>query len=418
MAKISQSNRPANLLRIMSPLLQSLLPFLSALSLPTLLGATKSTPPYILPPGNGPYSTTLHTTELIDTSRLDPFNSTHNRRLMISTFTPHPKTQCNQTLVPYFPPVVARVQNEILGEYDYPPIFGDFYLETCRDLQDTSTKYRYQTHQHQSQHGEFPLALLSPGLNTSRLFYSSLAQTLASHGFLVVTLDHPYDVDVCEFPNGDVIYGGRITKPADANGSTASVEHGLSVRARDASFVLDVFGVHGKGEALILGHSFGGAAAATAMLGDARFRAGVNLDGIMFGDVLNVSLGARAAPQAFVLWGSDGHNASVVSDGSWAAFWDRLEGGEFVDYAKEMSIVNSTHSSYWDLNILVDVAGIRDELTETASWLIGPIPGERVWQILGRGLSGFFWYVLGKRDEDEMFKGPVEGFPEVRILHG
>ena len=366
-------------------------------------------PPYILPQGTGPYGTTLHTTELVDTSRLDPFNSTHNRRLMISTFTPLPLAQCNHTIVPYFPLAVAAAQNQILGEYDYPAIFGDFGLNVCLSRSENRNETRDRN---------FPLALLSPGLNTTRLFYSSLAQTLSSYGFLVVTLDHPYDVDVVQFPNGDIIYGGRVTKPADANGSTASVEHALEVRARDASFVLDVLGVREYGEALIFGQSFGGAAAATAMLRDKRFRAGANLDGIMFGPVLNESLGVQVSPQAFLLWGSDGHNASADSDSSWAAFWDTLEGAEFVDYAKEMSIINSAHGSYWDLNILIDVAGIRDELSETATWLVGPIPGERVWQILVRGLSGFFWHMLGKRDEDEIFQGPVEELPEVRILHG
>jgi pimeloyl-ACP methyl ester carboxylesterase len=391
----------------MPPLLRSLLPILSTISLLILLGATNPVPPYILPQGIGPYGTTLHTTELVDASRLDPFNSTHDRRLMISTFTPIPLLQCNHTIVPYFPPAVAVVQNQILGEYDYPPIFGDFGLDVCSSTPKDRNESR-----------KFPLALLSPGLNTTRLFYSSLAQTLSSYGFLVVTLDHPYDVDVVQFPNGDIIYGGRVIKPADANGSTESVEHALEVRARDASFVLDVMGVRECGEALILGQSFGGAAAATAMLSDERFRAGVNLDGIMFGPVLNMSLGVHASPQAFLLWGSEGHNASVDSDGSWATFWDTLQGAEFVDYAKEMSIVNSAHGSYWDLNIMIDVAGIRDELSETATWLVGPILGERVWQILGRGLSSFFWHMLGKRDEDVMFQGPVEEFPEVRILHG
>ncbi|KAF1998688.1 hypothetical protein P154DRAFT_577795 [Amniculicola lignicola CBS 123094] len=77
----------------------------------------------------------------------------------------------------------------------------------------------------------------NPGLDTTPLFYNSLAQEVASHGFTVIKLDHPYDADVLAFPNGDVIYGGRVEKPV--NGNTSSVEVALKVRTHDISSVLD-----------------------------------------------------------------------------------------------------------------------------------------------------------------------------------
>ncbi|KAH0140936.1 hypothetical protein KCU67_g14693, partial [Aureobasidium melanogenum] len=40
----------------------------------------------------------------------------------------------------------------------------------------------------------------------------------------------------------------------------------------------------------MMGHSLGGATAAPAMLADNRIAAAVNLDGTMFGDVLNEGL--------------------------------------------------------------------------------------------------------------------------------
>ena len=96
----------------------------------------------------------------------------------------------------------------------------------------------------------------------------------------------------------------------------------------------------------MFGESFGGPAAATAMLHDKRIRAGVNIDGAMFGPVLNTSLGSVELniDQAFMLWGSDGHN--TMSDASWGAFWSTLKRSPRVDYAKEMSIRNSTHGTY------------------------------------------------------------------------
>lgn len=360
-----------------------------------------------LPQGTGPYRSTLEIFELVDESRLDPFNSSHLRRIMISRFDPIPAKRCKLTQVPYFTPVTAAVENEILGSYEFPKILDQFLLKVCE-------KKHHGGHKTRGYGNEFPIALFSPPLNTTRLFGSSIAQEIASHGFITITIDHPYDVDVVEFPNGDVILGGHVIKPADANGSTASVEHALEVRAQDASFVLDTLGIQEDEKVVMFGQSFGGAAVATSMLHDKRIRGGTNVDGMMFGPVLNTSLGTPERPQSFILWGSDGHN--TTTDATWGQFWATLKSSPYVDYAKEMSIVNSTHGSYWDLSVLVDAAGIRDELSETAQLLISPLQGERVSKILGKYLSSFFWHALGMKPEDEVFKGPSKEFPEVQIL--
>ncbi|KAF1848834.1 uncharacterized protein K460DRAFT_276786 [Cucurbitaria berberidis CBS 394.84] len=359
----------------------------------------------VLPQGTGPFGVSYHEFELVDSSRVDPFNASHVRRIMVSRLDPVQKSKCKLTKIPYFLPEVARVQDEILTGYDYPTgLWSRFNLEVCKPSKT----------QHSGSGDNFPIALFGPGLNTTRLFYSSLAQEVASHGFTVLTIDHPYDTDVVVFPNGDVIYGGRVTSPNKANGSTTSVEHALQVRAQDASFVLDTLGT--KKPAAIFGQSFGGAAAATSMLNDKRFRAGINFDGFMFGPVLKTPLGSPIHPQAFMLWGSDGLNSS--SEPSWTAFWDTQSKAPYVDYKKEFSIVNSTHSSYWDLNLLVDVAGIRGNLSETAQYLISPVHGPRVYEILGRYVSAFFWRALGLKKEDEVLRGKNGKFPEVKLLSG
>ena len=364
----------------------------------------------VLPRGTGPYLTSLSNEEWVDTARLDPFNSSHVRRIMVSRFDPVLPSLCRFETVPYLTPVTAATEDEILAEYDYPRgLWKRFVHESCKK---TNVRGRRQ----ENREKKWPLALFSPGLNTTRLFSSHFAQEIASHGFTVITMDHPYDTDVVEFPNGDVIFGGRVQKPE--NGSTASVDNALEVRAKDASFVLDHLGISRDcaEKAVMFGHSFGGAAAATTLLNDKRFRAGINIDGLMFGPVLNASLGTANSPQAFALWGSEGHTS--VADSTWTAFWNSLNNSAYVDYKKEFTVTNSAHGSYWDLNILVDLAGIREGLSETAQLLIGPIPGKRIWEIMGRYVPSFFWFTLGLKVEDEALKGEVGEFPEVRILRG
>lgn len=357
---------------------------------------------FILPQGTGPYQSTLTISELVDDSRLDPYNSSHVRRLMVSRFDPVPKNSCNLITTPYFTPATAAEENEILASYGYPRIFHDFLLEVCEQ----TGNYTRQTT------SPFPMALYSPGLNTTRLFGSSIAQELASHGITTITIDHPYDVDVVEFPDGTVIHGGRVTKPT-AN-SSASVEAALEVRAADVAFVLDSLHLHADADVVMFGHSFGGAAVATSMLRDPRIKAGVNVDGIMFGSVLREGLGRASPPRSFVLWGSDGHNAT--EDPSWSGFWGALSSSGSVSYKKEFSIVNSTHGSHWDLNMLVDVAGIRGDLSEMAGWLVGPGSASRLWEIMGRYLASYFLFALGREAEADILKGPNADFPEVIIL--
>jgi len=52
---------------------------------------------------------------------------------------------------------------------------------------------------------------MRPGLNTTRLLYSRLAQEVASQGFTVISLNHPFDTDIVQFLGGFVAYGGDVS---------------------------------------------------------------------------------------------------------------------------------------------------------------------------------------------------------------
>jgi len=370
----------------------------------------------VLPTGSGPFNSTLHITELVDSNRVDPYNSTHLRRIMISRFDPVLPRDCGHTqLVPYFPPIVATAEDAILEPLDYPTgLWGQLQLQVCSGTHsDRDDKYKA---------AKFPLVLFSPGLNTTRLWYSILAQEIASRGYTVVAVDHPYDADVVLFPDGTVAYGGAVTKPT--NGSTASVEQALEVRTADIAFVMDTLGVGADVPVLMFGQSFGGAASATAMLHDGRIRGGVNLDGTMFGPVLTQGfhhpLKNPPSPQgqSFILWGTQGHNATSGSDEAWAQFWATIgaEGVDGIAWKRELSLKDGFHGSFWDLNVLVDVLGIRDGLSDLAQLLVSPVKGAKAYEIAGVYLSAFFEQVLtGKREA--ILETDSSRYPEVVILH-
>jgi hypothetical protein len=87
------------------------------------------------------------------------------------------------------------------------------------------------------EHEIYPVVLLSPGFGISRSIYTILCEDLASHGYIVASMDHPY-LNLVELPEGQLLdptNGYWETFPA--KGSAASIEE-----AREKlDFALDYF---------------------------------------------------------------------------------------------------------------------------------------------------------------------------------
>ena len=79
-----------------------------------------------------------------------------------------------------------------------------------------------------------PVVLYSPGLHSDRSLGTVLIEELASHGYLVVAIDHTYDADQVEFPDG------RVETFAIAGDiDDALIAKALAVRTADTRFVLE-----------------------------------------------------------------------------------------------------------------------------------------------------------------------------------
>lgn len=149
---------------------------------------------------------------LIDEARWDPLapaGEPQKRRIVVSTFSPlHDITGESQPgePIPYLPHATASTYKVILESLQLPNyLFDGFELQFHHS---TSQKYN-------SSNYEYPVIIFSPGFATSRLLSSAQAQSLASHGFTVITVDHPYDATVVEFPSGEVVYGYNISDFSD-----------------------------------------------------------------------------------------------------------------------------------------------------------------------------------------------------------
>jgi len=174
--------------------------------------------------------------------------------------------------------------------------------------------------------GPFPIVLLRAGASSGVLNYSSLAEDLASHGFVVVGFDAPHRTSLVTFPDGRAIGRRAENNPESCLGRAPADQERCVSRILDAwtgdmSFVIDrLQALNGStmpgrftGRLDVtrvgaFGHSFGGAAVAEFCRRDPRCRAGVNIDGAPHGRVVQAGL-----KQPFMLLLSD-HSAEAGPD--------------------------------------------------------------------------------------------------------
>ena len=133
------------------------------------------------------------------------------------------------------------------------------------------------------------MVLFSPGLAGVRSQNTAWAQELASHGYVVVALDHPYDSAAVVLADGRVVRSAVTASGDDAEDNRRAAAW-TDVRAADLRSALDRLAVLDRAPGplaglvdlrfvAVAGQSLGGAAAAEAAQQDHRFAAVVDLDG-------------------------------------------------------------------------------------------------------------------------------------------
>ncbi|KFY57217.1 hypothetical protein V496_06491 [Pseudogymnoascus sp. VKM F-4515 (FW-2607)] len=214
----------------------------------------------ILPIPGGALQLGTTTAVLTDHSRPSWINDTSPRALPISVFYPVGYAPCSGGyLSEYVPQIVSDFENKyfelygVLAEIDYAAFKSQMY-HTCSGGKNNNG---------------YPLLIFSPGYERTRLLYGALAQAVAKAGYVVVTIDHPYDADIIQYPSGKVITTAHETNLTDAEL--------VAVRVEDVSFILDQLSDKKIARKLVpynidtskvgmYGHSAGGAAAANALI--------------------------------------------------------------------------------------------------------------------------------------------------------
>ncbi|NUW32444.1 alpha/beta hydrolase [Nonomuraea sp. SMC257] len=339
-----------------------------------------------LPEPTGPHRVGTTSLHLTDTSRPDPWVSTAKaRELMVSLW--YPTAARDGRRAPY----VTLKESELL-------LKGSGIKELEKVPPDGLSRTRTNAFTGAEPAGRrrsLPLVVMSPGFTWPRSSLTSLAEDLASRGYVVASVDHTYENFATTFPDG------RVTTCAaceniNADGFGQKV---IRNRAVDISFVLDqLTGPHPawKGATLIdpariamAGQSIGGAAAPETMLKDARVRAGINMDGSMF---LPIPESGLARPFMFM--------GAPSGDSTWERDWQHLAG-----WRRWLVVQGAVHPSFTDYDMLLQQLGVD---------LGGGLKGARSTDITRTYVEAFLDLHLRGKAQPLLDK-PSRRYPEVRF---
>ncbi len=359
--------------------------------------AATGPPRLTLPRPTGPHRVGTVSLHLVDNSRPDPVAGPGRyRELMASVWYPAAGDVERHRLAPWMPAASMRallVSAGFAADAVTAPITAGRVGASALRTPNRS-----------------PVIVFSHGSKGHRAETIIVVQELASHGYVVVTVDHTYDA-ISEFPDGRLVVPG--------NGSFTPWDH-----AHDISFVLDriedlAAGRNpdaegrslppGLGRALdvrrigMFGWSKGATATALVMNTDRRVRAGLSFDGPM-----------QSAPpptdldRPFMLMTGE---FSRAAEPSVDEFWSLLHGWRLT-----VAVDRAGHRAYCDYQWLIPqlarIVGMSEE--DLVGW-VGTLDPARAVRIQQAYPLAFFDLHLRHRRQ-RLLDGPSQTFPEVQFV--
>jgi predicted dienelactone hydrolase len=264
----------------------------------------------------------------------------------------------------------------------------------------------------------YPVVLMKSGIGALATDYTTLAEDLASHGFFVVGSDSPYSTFVVVFPDGRIAKrtpAGNPPEDLDEPARKRVASELVKVWSADTSFELDQLerlnsaDPSGKfrrrldlASVGVFGHSFGGATAAQFCHEDARCKAGIDMDGQPFGNVIRESL-----TQPFLYLMSD-HSSEKGEDSRQIladikSICDSDKGG-----CRIATVQGSRHFNFSDQSLL------KDRYLGRLSGMLGPLGERRGLAIAAACLDSFFEIHLKSASAHGLRDLSTE-YPEIRF---
>jgi len=275
------------------------------------------------------------------------------------------------------------------------------------------------------QQRSYPVVIMRAGASAEVWNYSTLAEDLASHGYVVVGFDAPYRTFTVVFPDGRVISRLPENNPEvclERIGTERDrcANRLLSAWTGDIAFVLDRLERLNASDASgkftgrldmarvgVFGHSFGGAAALQFCHEDPRCKAGIDVDGAPHGSVIQAGV-----DRPFMILLSDHSHESDPEGGQIMAnmksILDRLPANR----KQFLEIRGANHFLFSD-----DAALLKSHIVMRTLRMLGivGIDGRRQLTVTAYCLRSFFdAHLNGEGVSRRKIRSPL--YPEIQVI--
>ncbi len=328
------------------------------------------------PATTGPYSVGTTRFYFVDSSRQDPFapNPHAPRELLAAAWYPA-DVAANAKPEPFWPEDSAA--GPAISQLLHTPASFFSYVRLVKS-------HSYLDAPLARAEAQYPVLIFSHGYGGTIWQNTPQMEELASHGFVVFSLGHTYESGAVPFPGGRVVpmsaeRMAALTKSAGGPematlfkkmqttndpveikrismrilALSAPMNESLVVWVADTKYLMDELekinagadtGIAGPAKRFaghldvarmgVLGMSFGGATAGEICLSDARCKAGLNLDGGQFGDIVDHPLSAP-----FLYFTSEGNKMNDP-------IYENSRGDLY-----KVRVLRSTHLNFTDLSL-------------------------------------------------------------------
>ena len=255
----------------------------------------------MLPGPDGPYHVARTVLKWVDTSRPEVLTEDPNDFREVVALIWYPAEAGSGAEAGYFPNIDAVSQALIeSGELEWWQVLALRFIRSESPVDANPLR----------EQAPFPVIILSPGNGTNIEFYSSLASEIASHGYVVMGLNHPYDVPAVELSGGEIAPYNKNQWSLDGAAHQAYSAERIKVRVADVLYALDQLaeinstgpfaGLIDLDAVAAAGHSLGGITASEACKADTRFKACLNYDGLQKGGPFSIEQTAIPPEQPFM----------------------------------------------------------------------------------------------------------------------
>jgi dienelactone hydrolase len=262
----------------------------------------------------------------------------------------------------------------------------------------------------------YPIIFFKPGIGALSTDYTTLCEDLASHGYIVVASESPYSSFVVVYNDGRVVTRTRKGNPGEMINQTEAkrlAENLIPIWSADLRFELSKLKKLDKNDPAklftgrlnfeeigVFGHSFGGATAAEFCYDEPECKAGIDIDGQLFGKVVQAGL---KKPFMFILSDHIAANEPDV-DEILKRIYSVADG-----LPNRMNLITIKGTRHFNFS---DMALLKEYLL--SKFFLGPIDRRRALAITSRYVLAFFNTYL-KNIPDQLVKAPSVYYPEVKI---